>query len=198
MSDKEALFNPIGEKVFKIRGQYVMLDRDLAGLYGVETRRLNEAVKRNIDRFDDDFMFQLNIGEIDILKSQFATLNLTTLRRALPYVFTEQGIAMLSSVLNNDIAIRVNKQIMRYFVHMRKLEVNNNDFRKYVETNFKLIEQKLKKGDTNFEIIFSLFDSFKKRLELPEKSTRKYGFIKTEEKKGKNDMKNKRECVKRN
>ena len=137
-------------------------------------------------------MFQLNIKEIDNLKSQFATLNLTTLRRALPYVFTEQGIAMLSSILNSDIAIRVNKQIMRYFVHMRKLEINNNDFRKYVETNFKLIEQKLKKNNINFEVIFSLFDSFKKQFELPEKSTRKYGFLKNEEKKSNTDLKNKK------
>jgi len=193
MNDKEALFNPIGEKVFKIRGQYVMLDRDLAGLYGVETKHLNRQVKRNIERFvGDDYMFQLTESEKNELVPNWHRFNSMKHSTVLPYAFTELGVSMLSSILNSPLAIRVNRQIMRYFVHMRKLEANNNDFRKYVETNFKFIEQKLKKGDTNFEIIFSLFDSFKKRFELPEKSTRKYGFIKPEEKKGKTEPRNKR------
>ncbi|OGF47795.1 MAG: hypothetical protein A2452_09760 [Candidatus Firestonebacteria bacterium RIFOXYC2_FULL_39_67] len=186
MENKEALFNPIREKVFKIRNQYVMLDSDLAGLYGVETKVLNQAVKRNIERFEgEDFMFELTQIEYDHLRSQFVTANSLNKSRVLPYAFTDNGLSMLSSVLNSPLAIRVNRQIMRYFNHIRILESRNDDFRKYVETNFKLIEQKLKKGDTNFEIIFSLFDSFKKRFELPAKSTMKYGFIKAEEKKNK-------------
>ncbi len=180
MDDKNALFNPIGEKVFKLRNLYVMLDRDIAGIYGLETRRLNEAVKRNIDRFDDDFMFQLNEKDIAILKSQIATLNLTTLRRALPYAFTELGISMLSSVLNSDIAIRVNKQIMRYFVHMRKLEINNSDFRKFVEAKLKLHDEKLNRSDINFEVIFSLLDSYKTRNDQQYKKSGKIGFKKND------------------
>ena len=102
-----------------IRGQQVMIDRDLAQLYGVETKRLNEQVKRNIERFPDDFMFQLNKDEVEILKSQNATSSWGGDRR-LPYAFTEQGIAMLSSVLKSQTAVDVNIRIMRAFVSMRR------------------------------------------------------------------------------
>ena len=110
----------IQSKIYEIRGQRVMLDFDLAELYQVETRRLNEAVKRNIKRFPKDFMFQLNVDEWIILKSQFATSRWGGTRK-LPYAFTEQGLAMLSGVLNSDIAIQVNINIMRAFVAVRQI-----------------------------------------------------------------------------
>ena len=105
-------------KIYEFRGQKVMLDRDLAELYHVETKVLNQAVKRNIKRFPTDFMFQLNQGEFEILKSQFVTSNWGGVRK-LPYAFTEQGLAMLSGLLNSDIAIDVNINIMRAFVTLR-------------------------------------------------------------------------------
>ena len=107
--------------IYEIRGQKVMLDRDLAALYQVETKRLNEAVKRNIMRFPADFMFQLNDSEFQNWKSQFATSNSIKMgARKKPYAFTELGIAMLSSVLSSEIAIQVNIQIMRAFVTLKK------------------------------------------------------------------------------
>ena len=119
----------IQRKIYDIRGQKVILDRDLAALYQVETKVLNQAVKRNIERFPEDFMFQLSIEEMNEWKSQFVTSNLMTedelnaikmgLRRR-PYAFTEQGIAMLSGVLHSDIAIQMNINIMRAFVAMRQ------------------------------------------------------------------------------
>ncbi|MBV9217331.1 MAG: ORF6N domain-containing protein, partial [Acidobacteria bacterium] len=97
----------VERRIYEIRGQKVMLDSELAGLYGVSTKRLNEQVKRNIDRFPDDFSFQLNVEEFEALRSQIATSNLGRGgRRYLPYVFTEQGVAMLSSVLNSDRAVQ--------------------------------------------------------------------------------------------
>jgi len=103
-----------------------MLDEDLADLYQVETRRLNEAVKRNIERFPKDFMFRLNIKEFQNLKSQFATSSWGG-RRKLPLAFTEQGVAMLSGVLSSDIAINVHIQIIRVFSKMKELLLNNKD-----------------------------------------------------------------------
>ena len=129
----------IQNKIYEIRGQRVMLDFDLAELYGVETKVLNQAVKRNIERFPEDFMFQLTTGEFEILRSQFVTSKNTdteeviTLRsqfvtskdfsktRSLPYAFTEQGVAMLSSVLRSPLAIQVNIGIIRAFVAIRRM-----------------------------------------------------------------------------
>lgn len=137
----------IQSKIYEIRGQRVMLDFDLAELYQVETRRLNEAVKRNIKRFPKDFMFQLNVDEWIILKSQFATSRWGGTRK-LPYAFTEQGLAMLSGVLNSDIAIQVNINIMRAFVAVRqmianptvdkttKLQQEVNELKEYIEEVF--------------------------------------------------------------
>ena len=109
----------IRNRIYEIRGRQVMLDKDLAELYGVETKVLNQAVKRNAKRFPDDFMFQLKNEEWEILRSQFATSSWGG-TRYLPYVFTEQGVAMLSSVLRSDTAIEVNIRIMRTFVAVRQ------------------------------------------------------------------------------
>lgn len=114
--------------IYEIRGYKVMLDSDLAFLYEVPTKRLNEAVKRNITRFPQNFMFQLTQEETEILRSQIATSNKARGgRRTLPYVFTEQGVAMLSSVLNSERAIQINIQIMNTFVQMRQWAIENKD-----------------------------------------------------------------------
>lgn len=110
----------IESKIFELRGQKVMLDRDLAQMYGVETRILNQAVKRNISRFPEDFMFQLNEEEWRNLKSQIVISSWGGVRKN-PLAFTEQGVAMLSSVLKSEIAIQVNIAIMRAFVSVRKM-----------------------------------------------------------------------------
>ena len=118
--------NKVESLIRVIRGQQVMLDRDLAELYGVETRRLNEQVKRNIERFPEDFMFQLTKEEFENWKSQFATSNSIVMgARKRPYAFTEQGVAMLSGVLKSSTAVEVNIRIMRAFVSMRHFMVNN-------------------------------------------------------------------------
>jgi len=113
----------IQSKIYEIRGQKVMLDRDLAKMYGVETRRLNEQVKRNLKRFPSDFMFQLTDEEFEILMSQFATSRWGGIRK-LPYVFTELGVAMLSSILSSQTAIQINISIMRAFIAIRQMVLN--------------------------------------------------------------------------
>jgi len=115
----------IQSSIFTIRGLQVMLDSDLARLYGVENKRLNEQVKRNIERFPERFRFQLTLTEFDNLRSQFATSSMHGGRRTLPYAFTEQGISMLSAVLRSEIAIKVSIQIIDAFVQMRKFIANN-------------------------------------------------------------------------
>ena len=119
----------IKSMIYVVRNQQVMIDRDLAMLYQVETKRLNEAVKRNIARFPEEFRFQLTTEEAESLRSQFATLNENEgrgkHRKYLPYVFTEQGIAMLSAVLRSDVAIQVSVSIMKSFVEMRRFIANN-------------------------------------------------------------------------
>lgn len=118
--------------IYNVRGKQVMLDSDLAMLYQVETKRLNEAVKRNILRFPESFRFQLTNEEFEFLRSQFATSKPDEMieerggRRYMPYVFTEQGIAMLSAVLRSEIAIKVSIRIMETYVEMRKYLANNS------------------------------------------------------------------------
>ena len=120
-------------RIFLIRGKKVMIDRDLAELYGAETRSLNQAVRRNKDRFPGDFMFQLNQEETNIWKSQIviSTADKKGLRKS-PLVFTEQGVAMLSSVLNSKKAIMVNIQIIRTFTQLRELLSTNKDLREKI------------------------------------------------------------------
>ena len=121
----------IESKIYMVRGHKVLLDSDLAVLYGVETKVLNQAVRRNIERFPDDFMFQLLESEWDFLKSQFVTSNITRGgKQKLPLVFTEYGVAMLSSVLKSDRAIQVNISIMRAFGKFREVLESNKEFAK--------------------------------------------------------------------
>ncbi len=117
----------ISESILLLRGQKVMLSTHLASLYGVEVKVLVQAVKRNLERFPSDFMFQLTNHEVNNLKSQFVTSSWGGARRAPPYAFTQEGVAMLSSVLRSPIAIAVNIEIMRTFVRMRKLAFSNEE-----------------------------------------------------------------------
>jgi hypothetical protein len=141
----------IEKAIFLIRGHKVMLDADLAELYGGTTKRLNEQVRRNISRFPADFMFQLDEEEASALRSQFATSKEGRGgRRYLPYVFTEQGVAMLSTVLNSEQAIQVNIAIMRVFVRLREMMATHK------ELAFKLIEleERLEGHDEQIQNIF--------------------------------------------
>jgi hypothetical protein len=128
-----------------------MLDSDLAELYLVETKVLNQQVKRNLKRFPEDFMFQLTAQEFDNLKSQFVTSSWGG-KRKLPYVFTEQGVAMLSGILNSDRAIAVNIQIMRIFTRIRQMLADNTDLRLDIEK----IKNKLDNQDKNMEIVLGI------------------------------------------
>ncbi len=140
----------IENKIYLIRGQKVMLSVDLARLYGVPAMRLNEQVKRNIKRFPDDFMFQLNDEEYKILKSQIAISSWGGARRANPYAFSEQGVAMLSSVLNSERAIQVNIAIIRAFVRLKTILSTHKELaHKLAE-----LERKIEKHDEDICAIF--------------------------------------------
>ena len=144
-----------------------MLDRDLADLYEVETRAFNQGVRRNIKRFPDDFMFQLIKEEAqDVLRSQFVTLKRGQHFKYLPMAFTEQGVAMLSSVLNSDRAIMVNIQIMRAFTKLRQMMTGYEDLKRKIEA----MEQKY---DEHFRIVF---EAIKQLLEPGKKDVKKIGF----------------------
>lgn len=148
--------------VYTIRGQQVMLDSDLAELYGYEVKRLNEQVKRNINRFPEDFMFQLTLEEVTLVKSQFATSRSSTLfqgqgggRRKLPYVFTEQGIYMLATVLRGELAEKQSIYIMRAFREMRHFLANNKlMFERIKSVELKQLEYQ-KQSDDKFDYIFN-------------------------------------------
>jgi len=157
----------IEKKILLIGGQKVMLDSDLAALYRVTTKRLNEQVRRNLKRFPADFMYQLSREEFESLRSHFATTSSWGGRRTLPYVFTEQGIAMLSSVLNSDRAIEVNIQIMRAFVKLREMIATHKDLSR------KLAELE-KKYDGQFQIVF---EGIRQIIGVEDKPKRKIGFI---------------------
>ncbi|MGE0792640.1 MAG: ORF6N domain-containing protein [Candidatus Woesearchaeota archaeon] len=146
----------IKNKIYNLRGKQVMLDKDLAKLYNISTKRLKEQVKRNIERFPEDFMFELNKNEVELMGSQFATPSKQEFGGYLPFVFTEQGVAMLSSVLRSEIAIKINIQIMRAFVQMRKFLQSNADFlSKLSNLETKQIEYQIK-TDEKFEQVFNL------------------------------------------
>ena len=157
----------IENKILLVRGKKVMLDRDLAGLYRVPTGRLNEQVKRNKERFPEDFMFQLTKEEFENWRSQIAISNSERMGlRRKPYAFTEQGVAMLSSVLNSKVAIQVNIQIMRTFTRLKEIIMTHKDIQRKIET----MERKY---DQQFKVVF---DAIKQLLIPPEKSKGKIGF----------------------
>jgi len=156
----------IERKIYLIRGHKVMLDKDLASLYDVKPIRLREQVKRNMKRFPDDFMFQLNEEEIDFMVSQNAIPSRKHLGGYNPYVFTEQGVAMLSTVLNSDRAIEVNIQIMRAFVKLRELIATHKDLAR------KLASME-KKYDSQFKVVF---DAIRQLMTPPVIKKGKIGF----------------------
>ena len=155
----------ISSRIYFIRGQRVMIDRDLAELYGVETKRLKEQVRRNISRFPEDFMFVLTNQEVRNMRSQIAT-SCWGGTRYIPMVFTEQGVAMLSSVLNSDRAIQVNIQIMRTFTRLREMLVGHKDLQKKIED----MEAKY---DEQFRVVF---EAIKQLISEDDQPKRKTGF----------------------
>ena len=166
-------------KIYLIRGQKVMIDRDLAELYGVETKQLKRQVKRNTDRFPDDFMFELSDEEFQNWRCQFGTSNSNAgdkmgLRYP-PYVFTEQGVAMLSSVLNSERAIKVNIQIMRIYTKMREILMTNQEI-------LLKLEKLERKVDGHGEDIQLIFKYLKQLLTPPEQTNRRrIGFRRLDE-----------------
>ena len=159
----------IENRIYFIRNKKVMLDRDLAELYDVETRVLNQAVKRNIERFPNDFMFQLSDSEADMMVSQNVIPSKKYFGGHLPYVFTEQGVAMLSGVLNSDRAIQVNIAIMRVFVRLRGLIESNKELARKLNQ----LELKVERHDDEIKAIF---DAIRQLMAPPEKPARKIGF----------------------
>jgi len=159
----------IAGSIYLIRGEKVILDRDLAALYGVETRVLNQAVTRNLERFPDDFMFQLSAEEDKALRSQIVTLKSGRgqHQKYLPRVFTESGVAMLSTVLKSKQAIQINITIMRAFVRMREMLATNKDLARRVE-----------KHDKEIAV---LYDHLHKLLDPPKSSKKQIGYIRHRE-----------------
>jgi ORF6N domain-containing protein len=165
---------PIESRILIVRGHRVMLDRDLANLYGVQVKALNQAVRRNLDRFPADFMFQLEWQEVERSRSQFVTLNdpPVTVRgqnvKYRPYAFTEQGVAMLSSVLRSPRAAQVNVEIMRAFVRLRALVGHNKELSRRLDA----LEAKY---DRQFKAVF---DAIRELMAPPERPTkRSIGFV---------------------
>ncbi|MFH1194782.1 MAG: ORF6N domain-containing protein [bacterium] len=163
----------ISSKIHLIRGEKVLLDSDLAELYCVETKQLKRAVKRNSERFPQDFMFQLNRGEHNSLRCQFGTLKRGQHSKYLPFAFTEQGVAMLSSVLNSERAIQVNIAIMRAFVQMRKFLQSNDELAKKLK---KLENETRKKFSRQQEQIKLIFDAIKELMIEKQTPKQKIGF----------------------
>lgn len=162
----------IQNRIYEIRGCRVMLDFDLAELYQVSTKALKQAVKRNLQRFPEDFMFEMNSEEWEILRSQIVTSSWGG-RRYMPFVFTEQGVAMLSSALRSEIAIEVNISIMRAFVKMRELSSRYSELNQKLET-FMI--------DTNiqFNEVYQALTELASKKESENKPRKKVGFVKDE------------------
>lgn len=160
-------------KIYLIRGEKVMLDNDLAELYDVETRRLNEQVKRNHERFPSDFMFQLTPKEFNNLKSQIATSSWGG-RRKLPYAFTEHGVLMLSSVLNSERSIKINIQIIRVYTRIRNLLATHKD----LLIKFEQVERTLSEHDKKILLIFKYIKQLDevKKQEIKQKERIQIGF----------------------
>lgn len=179
-SSKESLIIPeevVMNQIYYIRDQKVMLDRDLADLYGVETKVLNQAVRRNIDRFPEDFMFELSLKEYESLRSQIVTLKTRGAHsKYLPHVFTEQGVAMLSSVLNSKLAIQVNIQIIRVFTKLRQALSDNTDLRLEIEYIKNALEKQNRTQESqnkNIDLIFSYIDRLQEKIETKPSTDKK-------------------------
>jgi len=193
---------PIRNLIYEIRGLNVMLDFDLAKLYGVETKRLKEQVRRNIGRFPDDFMFEITREEYNSLRSQIATLEIGRGKytKYLPFAFTEQGVAMLSSVLNSELAISTNIRIMRAFVAVRQLileppidkvsELQHevNELKQYIEDVFTDYNDINEDTRLQLEQINQTLAEMQTQNRLPNKPRRKIGFFTEKQRKNNEDM----------
>lgn len=158
-------------KIYIVRGQKVMLDRDLAELYQIETKQLKRQVKRNIERFPDDFMMEMTSKEVEISRCQTGTLKQGENIKYLPYAFTEQGVAMLSSVLSSPKAIQVNIQIIRIFTRIRQMLLDNTEIRLAIEK----LEKKTDNNTKNIEVVFQYIDELTDKKE-PVKPRKKIGY----------------------
>jgi hypothetical protein len=170
----------VANKIYLFREGKVMLDRDLATLYGIETRVLKQSVRRNIDRFPDDFMFEINDSELDIMVSQFVIPDKKYFGGAKPFAFTEQGVAMLSSVLNSKRAIQVNIEIMRVFTKVRQMLADQTEVKLDI-AEITLAVQKIAKKqeghDKNIELLFSYIDRLQeKELHRKVEGNKRIGF----------------------
>jgi hypothetical protein len=164
----------IAGKIFILRGHRVMLDRDLAELYGVETKALNQAVKRNQDRFPEDFMFRLTSDEtkgVLISRSQIVTLKVGQNIKYLPYVFTEHGVVMLANVLKSAIAVRASIQVVRAFVHLRQFLATNEQLAGKIEA----IEKKVGKHDADLQAILAILRTLLEPSPAPARQS--FGFV---------------------
>jgi len=159
----------VERSIFLVRGQKVMLDRDLAALYGIETKQRKRAVRRNLARFPADFMLQMSSEEYDGLRRQTGTLKRGEHSKYLPMAFTEQGVAMLSSVLHSDRAIRVNIAIMRVFVRLREIMATHKE----LAPNLGELETRIRDHD---EKIVAIFEAIRRLLPSAERTRRKIGF----------------------
>lgn len=180
----------VQSKIYEIRGERVMLDFDLAGMYGIETKVLKQAVRRNLKRFPSDFMFELSQDEFALLRSQFVTSNKRGGTRYMPFAFTEQGVAMLSSVLNSEVAIEINIGIMRAFVAVRRVIANPptdklselqhevKELKEYIEEVF--ADQNDINEDTRIqlELINQTLAELQVQRRLSDKPRKRIGFIK--------------------
>ena len=177
--DKSTSFVPIEiiqNKIYLIRGHKVMLDRDLADLYGVPTKSLNLAVKRNLARFPRDFMFRLTSSEVVNLRFQIETSSWGG-RRHLPYVFTQEGVAMLSSVLHSERAVGVNIQIMRVFVKLRELMLAHKDLARKIEDLERKFQEKFHDHDQKIMLVFNAIKELLADKEEHSKKKGPMGFI---------------------
>jgi len=180
MSEKIKEITIIEDRIFTIRGQKVMIDRDLAELYGVELKRLNEAVKRNIKRFPVNFMFQLSEDEWENLRSQIATANPNISKvRFLPYVFTEHGVTMLASVLNSDRAIEISIRIVETFIALRQYAFAQTSKNKEIEELRTMLMLHIENTDKKFAqtdvTIKKIINVLNNLIEKP-RETKKIGF----------------------
>jgi hypothetical protein len=186
MKSQVVISNTVEQTILLLRGHRVMLDETLAELYGVSVKRLNEQVRRNLERFPEDFMFQLSLAETDRLRSQIATLDAQDheiiaksllgqgrgkYRKYQPYAFTEQGVAMLSSVLRSPRAVQVNIEIMRTFVRLRQLLTQNAELARKLAA----LEKKDDSHDAQFRVVF---DAIRELMTPPARSRRRIGFEK--------------------
>jgi hypothetical protein len=162
----------LDQSIFVLRGHRVMLDSDLARVYGVPVKRLNEQVRRNAKRFPPDFMFQATKKEADFLRSQFATLNIGRgkHRKYLPYAFTEHGAVMLAAVLNSPVAIKASVQIVRAFNRLRRMALAHKDLALAVEE----LARRVKGHDEQFKLVF---EALQELMEPPEPPRKQIGFV---------------------